>query len=149
MLRDHVDRDTELGRRAKEIMDSGALVSDEIVIAMVKERLSRDDAVCGFMLDGFPRTAGQAVALDGVLGEDRALEAVISLEASEGEIVRRILSRGRSDDTEQAVRTRIEVYFEQTAPLIDFYTQRGILTRVDGSGDIDEVLTRIVAVLAS
>lgn len=149
MLRDHVDRGTELGLRAKEIMDSGALVSDEIVIAMVEDRLAQDDAACGFMLDGFPRTAGQAEALDEVLGEDRALEAVINLEAGEEEVVQRILARGRSDDTEAAVRTRITVYHEQTAPLIDFYTERGILTRVDGVGTIDEVLSRIVAVLAA
>lgn len=148
MLRDHVERDTELGRRAKEIMDSGALVSDEIVIAMVEERLAKDDAACGFLLDGFPRTAAQAAALDAVLGEDRALEAVVNLEAPEEEVVQRILARGRSDDTEAAVRTRISVYFEQTAPLIEFYTDRGILTRVDGVGQITEVLSRIVAVLA-
>jgi adenylate kinase len=148
MLRDHVERGTDLGMRAKEIMDAGALVSDEIVIAMVEERLARDDAGCGFMLDGFPRTAGQAEALDAVLGEDRALEAVINLEAPEEEVVQRILARGRSDDTDEAVRTRIAVYHEQTAPLIDFYTERGIVTRVDGVGAIDEVLARIVAVLA-
>ena len=129
-------------------MDAGDLVSDEIVIAMVEDRLAQDDATCGFMLDGFPRTAGQAAALDDVLGEDRALEAVINLEAPEEEVVQRILARGRSDDTEEAVRTRIAVYHEQTAPLIDFYTERGILTRVDGVGTIDEVLARIVAVLA-
>lgn len=148
MLREHVDRGTDLGLRAKAIMDSGALVSDEIVIAMVEERLGREDAVCGFMLDGFPRTAGQAAALDEVLADERALEAVINLDAPEEEIVQRILSRGRSDDTEDAVRTRIAVYHEQTAPLIDFYDERGILTRVDGVGGIDEVLGRIVAVLA-
>jgi adenylate kinase len=149
MLRDHVERQTDLGVKAKEIMDSGALVSDEIVIAMVEERLGQDDAMCGFMLDGFPRTAGQAEALDGVLGDERGLEAVINLEAPEEEIVQRILARGRSDDTEEAVRTRIGVYQEQTAPLIDFYTERGILTRVDGVGTIDDVLARIIAVLAS
>jgi adenylate kinase len=148
MLRDHVERGTDLGLRAKEIMDSGALVSDEIVIAMVADRLAQDDATCGFMLDGFPRTAGQAEALDDVLGDARALEAVINLEAGEEEVVQRILARGRSDDTEEAVRTRISVYHEQTAPLIGFYTERGILTRVDGVGTIDEVLARIIAVLA-
>jgi len=148
MLRDHVDRGTDLGVRAREIMDSGALVSDEIVIAMVQDRLAQPDAVCGFMLDGFPRTAAQAEALDAVLGAERGLEAVINLEAPEDEIVQRILARGRSDDTEQAVRTRIAVYEEQTSPLIDFYDARGILTRVDGVGAIDEVLSRVVAVLA-
>jgi len=149
MLRDHVDKGTELGIRANEIMDSGALVPDEIVIAMVEERLGEADAECGFLLDGFPRTAPQAEALDGVLGPERALQAVINLEAPEEEVVERILARGRSDDTEQAVRTRFAVYEELTAPLIQFYESRGLLTRVDGVGAISDVLARVVAVLAS
>ena len=149
MLRDHVERGTDLGAKAKEIMDSGDLVPDDIVIAMVRERLDADDAACGFLLDGFPRTVAQAEALEALLGSERALEAVINLEAPEEEVVQRILARGRSDDTEATVRTRIAVYQEQTAPLIEFYANQGILTRVDGVGAIDEVLTRIVAVLAS
>lgn len=149
MLRDHVERGTDLGSRAKAIMDTGDLVPDEIVVAMVEERLGEEDAHCGFLLDGFPRTRPQAEALDRVLGADRALEAVINLEAPEEEVVQRILSRGRSDDTEETVRTRIAVYQDQTAPLIELYTERGILTRVDGVGAIDEVLARIVAVLAA
>ena len=149
MLRDHVARGTELGTRAKEIMDTGELVPDEIVIAMVEERLAASDAACGFLLDGFPRTAAQAEALDAVLGPDRDLEAVINLEAPDDEVVGRILARGRSDDTRETVANRIAVYNEQTAPLIAFYRQRGVLTRVDGVGAIDEVLARIVAVLAS
>jgi len=149
MLRDHVERGTELGARAKEIMDLGDLVPDDIVIAMVEERLAVPDAGCGFLLDGFPRTAPQAEALDAVLGESRALQCVINLEAPEAEVAQRILSRGRSDDTEEAVRTRFEVYQTQTAPLIAFYEGRDLLTRVDGVGEIGEVLARIVAVLAS
>jgi adenylate kinase len=149
MLRDHVERGTDLGARAKEIMDAGDLVPDDIVIAMVEERLSAEDAICGFLLDGFPRTRAQAEALDDVLGSDRALEAVINLVAPEEEVVQRILSRGRSDDTEEAVRTRIAVYGEQTAPLIAFYEARGLLTQVDGVGDIEAVLARVVAVLAA
>jgi adenylate kinase len=148
MLRDHVSRGTELGAKAKAIMDAGDLVSDEIVIAMVEERLAADDAACGFLLDGFPRTAAQAEALDEVLGTERGLEAVINLEAPDEEVVGRILARGRSDDTEETVRNRIAVYHEQTAPLIEFYDRRGLVTRVDGVGEIDEVLARIVAVLA-
>jgi len=149
MLRDHVQRATELGARAKEIMDAGDLVPDDIVIAMVEDRLSQPDAKCGFLLDGFPRTKAQAESLDEVLTDERALEAVINLEASDAEVVSRILARGRSDDTEETVRNRIQVYNDQTAPLIEFYERRGILTRVDGMGAIDEVLARIVAVLAS
>lgn len=149
MLRDHVGRDTELGARAKEIMDAGDLVPDDIMIGMVDERLGADDSACGFLLDGFPRTRPQAEALDEVLGPDRALEAVINLDAAAEEVVQRILARGRSDDTENTVRNRIAVYEEQTAPLIEFYEARGVLTRVDGVGAIDEVLARVVAVLAA
>jgi adenylate kinase len=149
MLRDHVARGTDLGLKAKQIMDAGDLVSDDIVIAMVEERLSEADAECGFLLDGFPRTDAQAAALDEVLGADRALEVVVNLEAPDAEVIGRILARGRSDDTEDTVRNRIEVYNQQTAPLIAFYEQRGVLVRVDGVGEIGEVLARVVAVLAS
>lgn len=149
MLRDHVERGTDLGARAREMMDAGDLVPDDIVIAMVEERLAADDAACGFLLDGFPRTRAQAEALDDVLGSDRMLEAVINIVAPEEEVVQRMLSRGRSDDTEEAVRTRIAVYGEQTAPLIEFYEARGLLTQVDGVGDIEAVLARVVAVLAA
>ena len=112
MLRDHVSRGTSLGVQAKAIMDSGALVSDEIVIAMVRERLARHDVACGFLLDGFPRTAAQAEALEVEIG-DRPLQIVVYLDVGEEEIVGRILARGRSDDTEEAVRTRIDVYRTQ------------------------------------
>ena len=147
MLRDHVERGTDLGVQAAEIMDAGNLVSDEIVIAMVEERLSHDDAVCGFLLDGFPRTAPQAEALARVI-ESTPLDGVINLEVSEDEIVARMLARGRSDDTEESVRTRLERYRDQTAPLIAFYESRGDVARVDGVGTIDEVLARIVGALA-
>jgi adenylate kinase len=147
MLRDHVARDTDLGRRAKEIMDAGDLVPDDIVIAMVEERLADDDAACGFLLDGFPRTLPQAVALDGVLGS-RSLDGVIALEVPEAEIVDRMLGRGRSDDTEEAVRTRLDRYRDETEPLIDHYAATGMLRRVDGQGSVDEVLARVVTVLA-
>jgi adenylate kinase len=149
MLRDHVSRGTELGARAKGIMDAGDLVPDDIVIAMVEDRLSAPDAECGFLLDGFPRTDAQAAALDAVLGDDCGLEVVINLEAPDAEVIGRILARGRSDDTEDTVRNRIDVYNEQTAPLIAFYEGRDMLVRVDGVGEIGEVLARLVAVLAS
>lgn len=148
MLRDHVARGTDLGKRAEAIMDAGDLVSDEIVIAMVEERLDHKDAACGFLLDGFPRTRPQAEALDEVLGGDRALEAVIYVDVPEDEIVARILARGRSDDTEEAVRIRIALYREETEPLVDFYARRDLVEPVDGVGDIEEVLARIVGVLA-
>lgn len=150
MLRDHVSAGTDLGRRAQAIMDAGELVSDEIVIAMVGERLAEDDAGCGFLLDGFPRTAGQAEALDALLGGSRALEAVITLEVPEDEVVGRLLERarieGRSDDTVETIRNRMTVYRAQTEPLVAHY--RPIVLPIDGVGDIDVVFGRIVLALA-
>jgi adenylate kinase len=147
MLREHVEEGTDLGRLAKAIMDAGDLVSDAIVVAMVAERLSRDDAICGWLLDGFPRNASQADALDGILG-DGGIDTVVLVDASEEEILARVLARGRSDDTAETTRTRLAVYREQTAPLIELYEQRGLVRRVDGVGAIPEVLCRIVEVLA-
>jgi adenylate kinase len=146
MLRDHVDRGTELGARAKVIMEAGDLVPDEIVIAMVKERLAGDDAACGFLLDGFPRTAAQAEALD---REAISIEAVINLEVDEDELVTRMLARGRADDTEETVRNRFVVYRRQTEPLIAFYEAKGLIRTVDGMGTIDEVFGRICRTLAA
>jgi adenylate kinase len=147
MLREHVEEGTDLGRLAKAIMDAGDLVSDAIVVAMVAERLSRDDAICGWLLDGFPRNASQADALDGILG-DGGIDTVVLVDAPEEEILARVLARGRSDDTAETTRTRLAVYREQTAPLIELYEQRGLVRRVDGVGAIPEVLCRIVEVLA-
>jgi adenylate kinase len=148
MLRDHVERGTDLGLRAKAIMDAGDLVSDDIVVAMVEDRLSADDAACGFLLDGFPRTRAQAEALDEVIGTD-GLDAVIAVDVPEEELVKRILARGRSDDSAEAVRTRLELYREQTEPLIAYYESSSRpVTAVNGVGEIDQVLSRIVLVLA-
>ncbi len=149
MLRDHVARGTDLGRRAQAIMEAGELVSDEIVIAMVTERLAEDDCTCGFLLDGFPRTGAQAEALDRVL-EQRPLEAVVDIEVPEEEVVARILKRGeiegRSDDSEETARNRMAVYREQTEPLLEHYSDR--VVPVDGVGSIDEVFSRIARALA-
>jgi adenylate kinase len=145
ILRDHVERDSDLGRRAREIIEAGDLVSDEIVIAMVDERLTQRDSTCGFILDGFPRTRPQAEALDALL-VGRPLEAVINLDVPTEEVVARILGRGRSDDTEEAVRTRLAVYRERTEPLLDHYA--AIVRPVDGVGSIPDILGRIVRVLA-
>jgi adenylate kinase len=148
MLRDHVARGTDLGRRADEIMAAGDLVPDEIVIAMVRERLDESDAACGFLLDGFPRTAPQAEALDEALSE-RPLEAVVNIEVDEEELVSRMLARGRADDTEETVRNRFVVYREQTLPLIEHYDRQGLIRTVDGMGTIDEVFARICRALAA
>ena len=153
MLRDHVERGTDLGFAAQTIMDAGNLVSDEIVIAMVEDRLDQPDAACGFLLDGFPRTVAQAAALDALLGEERPLEAVISLEVIEDEVVQRLLDRaakeGRADDNEETIRNRMSVYREQTEPLITYYDGAGIVRPVDGMGAIEEIFGRIAAVLAN
>lgn len=149
MLRDHVARDTDLGKQAKAIMDAGDLVSDEIVVGMVEERLAAPDAACGFLLDGFPRSRPQAEALDRVAGRD-ALDAVVLIEVPEAELVNRALARGRSDDTAETVANRFAVYRGQTEPLISYYRESGRpVVSVDGVGEILEVLSRIVAVLAS
>jgi adenylate kinase len=145
MLRDHVARGTDLGARAKVIMEAGDLVPDEIVIAMVKERLAAPDAACGFLLDGFPRTAPQAEALE---RESIPIEAVVNLEVDEDELVTRMLARGRADDTEETVRNRFAVYRRQTEPLIAHYESRGLIRTVDGMGTIDEVFARICRTLA-
>jgi adenylate kinase len=147
MLRDHVTRGTDLGRKAEVIMGAGDLVPDDIVIAMVRERLFEPDAACGFLLDGFPRTAPQAEALDGVLS-DRPLEAVVNIEVDEEELVSRMLARGRADDTEETVRNRFVVYRDQTLPLIEHYDRQGLIRTVDGMGSIDEVFARICRALA-
>jgi adenylate kinase len=152
MLRDHVGRGTPLGARARAIMEAGELVPDDVVVAMVAERLAQPDAGCGFLLDGFPRTLPQAEALDEVM-EGNPLETVVSLDVDEEEVVARLLARaekeGRSDDNEATIRTRLAVYREQTEPLISHYGGRGIVLRVNGMGTIEEVFGRLALVLAA
>ena len=148
LLRDHVARDTELGRAAKEHMDAGGLVPDALVIDMILERIGGSEPMKDFLLDGFPRTLRQAkAAYEWGSAMDRTFDAVIMLEVPEDELVRRLVDRGResgrSDDTEDVIRNRLHVYEENTAPLVDFYEERGILVRVDGLGSVDEVTERI------
>jgi adenylate kinase len=149
MLRDHVARGTALGRQARSDMEAGELVSDEIVVAMATERLAEADCECGFLLDGFPRTEAQAVALDEAL-EDRPLEMVVSIEVPDDEVVSRIVKRGviegRTDDSEETARNRLAVYRKQTEPLLEYYSGR--IVSVDGVGTIDGVFARIARVLA-
>lgn len=142
-----LDYETDLGRRVKAIMESGAYVPDEITIEMLQGRVAEPDAAGGYILDGFPRTAAQAEALDAMLG-DNGLDAVVVFEVPEDELVHRLLGRGRADDTEEAIRTRLEIYEEQTAPLIEFYESRGIVKRVVGTGSIGEITARVLEVLA-
>jgi adenylate kinase len=152
MLRSAVREDTALGREAKSYMERGALVPDEVIVGIVRERLTQDDTRSGFILDGFPRTLAQAEALSRML-HDRGmpLEHVISIEVPEEELRKRLTGRreieGRSDDSDEAVRHRLDVYRQETAPLTAYYHEAGLLRSIDGIGSVDEVFDRIVKAL--
>ncbi|HEU5112955.1 MAG TPA: adenylate kinase [Acidimicrobiia bacterium] len=147
MFRHHVSTGTELGRLVDAIMKAGEYVPDEITVEMLRERLDEPDAATGYILDGFPRTAGQVAALDGLIGAD-GLDTVVVFDVDEDALVERLLGRGRADDTEDTIRTRFKVYQEQTTPLLDEYRNRGIVVTIDGLGDIEDVTERILQVLA-
>jgi len=147
MLRAAVAEGTEMGRKAGEIMDRGDLVPDEVMIGIVDERLAKPDAVeQGFLLDGFPRTVAQARALDGLLAPAR-LDAVVNIDVPLDEVRDRMRSRGRADDTDEAIERRLALYEEQTAPLIAHYEAEGLLVVVDGMGSMDEVFDRLVVAI--
>lgn len=148
MFRSQVAAGTELGRRVEAIMAAGDYVPDEVTVAMLAERISQPDAAKGFILDGFPRTLGQVEALDGLLGAE-GLDKVVVFDVPEDELVKRLAARGRPDDTEETIRTRLAVYREQTEPLIDLYSRRGIVVHVDGVGEIDEVTARVLEAVGS
>jgi adenylate kinase len=149
MLRRHVADGTELGRRAEVFMRRGELVPDELVVALVGEAIAGDPPLDGYVLDGFPRTLVQAeAAYEWGRAHDRTFHAVVCLDVPEDELVRRLLDRGRGDDTADTIRTRLRVYADSTAPLFDFYRRRDILVVVDGTGEIDDVAARIDAALA-
>ena len=152
MLRSNVANDTELGRQAKAFMEAGDLVPDELVTAMVIDRLGQDDAACGYLLDGYPRNPAQAESLVEAFGEG-VLELALLLEVDAEELVQRLVLRGqeqgRSDDTEDVIRNRLAVYEEQTAPLVEYYESAGRLARVDGLGTIPEIFGRVIEVLAA
>jgi adenylate kinase len=144
MLREAVASGSELGRKLEATMDRGELVSDDIVVAVAKDRLSQDDARDGFVLDGFPRTVAQAESLDALLaGLGVQLERCVALVVDEDAVVERLIKRaeieGRSDDNEETIRNRMRVYREQTEPLLAYYRERGVLVEVDGMGTMDEV----------
>jgi adenylate kinase len=148
MLRAAVAAGSELGKTAKGLMERGELVPDSLVIAIAKERLSKPDALRGFVLDGFPRTVAQADALSELLaGVGRKLRCCVSLVVDEEAVVGRLLERakieGRSDDNEKTIRERMRVYRQQSQPLVDYYQQRGLLREVDGMGSVDAVTRRI------
>jgi adenylate kinase len=150
IFRANVAAGTELGRAAQEYMDRGDLVPDEVVIAMVMERLAERDCDSGFVLDGFPRTVNQAEALDRRLAElGTPLEAALSFDVTEEELLRRLAGRAaaqrRADDAEQTIRHRLEVFAIKTRPLIDYYRHRRLLSMVDGVGRVEEVTVRVLS----
>jgi adenylate kinase len=179
IFRAHVSEGTPLGKQAREYMDAGDLVPDEITVAMVRDRLESDDAGRGFLLDGFPRTVPQAVQLDAILTElATELDVVLELVVDDGEVVRRLSGRRtcrrcghiwhvdfdppsadgicdncagelfqRDDDQAETIRHRLEVYYEQTAPLIGYYAEQGILVGIDAMGPVDDVTERASAAL--
>jgi adenylate kinase len=154
IFRASVAGETELGRKAKQYLDAGEYVPDQLTNAMVRERLAEDDTRSGFLLDGYPRTLDQVAVLDELLAaQDRRLDAVVELEVDPEELVQRLLRRAevehRSDDTEEIIRRRLQVYTEQTLPLIEVYAERGLVIPVDGAGEMDEVSQRILQVAES
>jgi adenylate kinase len=152
ILRSNAERGTELGRAASGYMDRGDLVPDDVIVDMVLERLGEEDCG-GFVLDGFPRTVPQAEALEGRLGKlGRPLDAVVSVEVGEDELRERLARRAEEqdraeDDDEDAIRRRLELFHDETGPLLDFYGDKGLLVRVPAEGDPDEVADRIAAAL--
>ncbi len=152
MLRGAIAAGSELGLKVKEIVESGALVPDELIVEVIRERLAQPDARAGFVLDGFPRTIGQAEALDTLLAElARPLEIVLELELEQNTAVERMLGRaaeqGRADDTPEVIRNRFEVYRRQTEPLSNYYRSKGILVAIDSAPSMDEVFAEIERVL--
>jgi len=152
MLRAEIAAGTELGKQAKTVMDAGNLVSDDILLGMLRSRFSQDDIAKGFILDGYPRNVAQANAMDGLLAKigqplDRGEWGNVATELLVDRIGGRAKEQGRADDNPEAVRQRLQVYNDQTAPVVDFYAGRGTLARVDGVGELDEIEARILAAI--
>ena len=152
LLRAAVKAGTPLGLRAKAVMEAGQLVSDDIVLGLLEERLAQPDTASGFILDGYPRNLAQAAALDALLDRvGQPLDAVMKLEVPDADIIERCKTRfeqeHRADDNPETVRKRLAVYAAQTAPVADFYAERGLLTEIDGVGDIEVIGDRLLAAL--
>ena len=148
MLRAAVAEGTELGLKAKQIMDAGDLVSDEIILGIVEERLAHRDTEKGFLLDGFPRTDMQAQALTEMLAP-AGIEVAIDIEVPDEVVTERMIARGRDDDTPEAIQRRLELYRAETAPLLNFYSEQNVLVSVDGLGSEEEVQDRIIHAIES
>ncbi|MGH3437520.1 MAG: adenylate kinase [Sciscionella sp.] len=146
LFRAHVGDDTELGREVQRYLDSGKLVPDELTNELVRERLAEADADAGFVLDGFPRNAGQAAVLAGMLADrNHALDAVLQFDVPEDVVVQRLLARGRSDDKEDVIRGRQQIYRRETAPLLNYYSD--ILLTIDAVGEVEEINARALKLL--
>ena len=152
ILREARSSGTELGKKAAEYMDAGKLLPDNIILGIIGERLGMPSMERGFLFDGFPRTIPQAEGLDRLLGGRGAnLDAVVSIDVPDAVVVDRLLKRaeieGRSDDNRETIAKRLRVYYEQTAPLKEYYKKAGILKSVNGVGTVDEIFNRIVSIL--
>jgi len=148
ILRKAVTDETPLGLKAKEVMDSGNLVSDEIMVGIVTEAISADDAKGGFILDGFPRTIEQAKELDKIMDSlCYSSVRVINITLDDEELVRRMLGRGRKDDTEETIKNRLKVYKDQTAPVKQHYSSKSAVFDIYGIGSISEINNKILEVL--
>ncbi len=148
MLRRAAAAKTPVGLQTQEFLAAGRLVPDEVMLDLVRERLQQDDCARGYVLDGFPRTLGQAQALDAMLKEAGSpLSAVVDIQADIGELKRRLMARGREDDKPEVIQGRLELYARQTAPVSDYYRQQGLLHEIDGCGSREEVFQRILAAI--
>lgn len=152
IFRENVRNETPLGLEAKAFMDRGEYVPDSLTNALVRDRLNQFDAQGGFLLDGYPRTIDQVTELDYILDESgKKLDVVVQLTADGDELLRRLtgraLEQGRSDDTPDVIKRRLDVYEQQTAPLIDVYASRGLVAKIDGLGEISNVTARIIEAL--
>ncbi|MEJ1090148.1 adenylate kinase [Microbacterium istanbulense] len=154
IFRANIKAGTELGQQVTAIMEAGDLVPDELTSAIVRDRLSQDDAANGFLLDGYPRNTAQVAHLDEFLGErGETLDAVILLDVPREESLERLrlraIEQGRADDTAEAIAKRLDIYEQETAPIIEVYAERGIVDRIDGVGSLEAITERIGAALAA
>ena len=148
LLRSEVAAGSELGKEAEAVMNRGELVSDQLVLAIVESQM-KDLSGEGWLLDGFPRTVPQAEALEPLLSElKQPIEAVVLLELDDAVLITRMLSRGRADDNESVIRNRLEVYRDKTAPLINYYQNKGLLVSVPAEGSVEEITERISKILS-
>lgn len=149
ILRAAVKAKSELGQKAEGYMSAGELVPDDLILDLIRERLTQDDTDNGWLLDGFPRNVEQAEFLSGLLDEiEQSCDCVINLEVPDDELVERMLARGRSDDKEDVIRNRLEVYREQTEPLVTFYQGKKLLQSVNGAQTMDEVTAALQKIVA-